>query len=112
ANYCALQHPTDFGSGLALAANVQHSQMGQKQIFAPQKAMSALPSKADICGATRDVRFGPKADMVRFYAKMTITSKMRTPPRITTNAAINRMAAYRSVLLGDFIFDNCLSTPS
>ena len=28
----------------------------------PQKAMSALPPKADMCGATRDVRFGPIAD--------------------------------------------------
>jgi hypothetical protein len=25
--------------------------------------MSALPPKADMCGATRDVRFVPKADM-------------------------------------------------
>jgi hypothetical protein len=25
--------------------------------------MSALPPKADMCGATRDVRFGPKADI-------------------------------------------------
>jgi|GEM_PF-2808958 hypothetical protein len=37
--------------------------MDQKQTFAPQKAMSALPPKADMCGAIRDVRFGPKADM-------------------------------------------------
>src|SRR5262245_45360984 len=29
----------------------------------PQKVMSALPPKADMCGATRDVRFGPKADI-------------------------------------------------
>jgi len=29
----------------------------------PQQAMSALPPKADLCGATRDVRFGPIADM-------------------------------------------------
>ena len=28
----------------------------------PQKVMSALPPKADMCGATSDVRFGPKAD--------------------------------------------------
>jgi hypothetical protein len=28
----------------------------------PQK-MSALRPKADMCGATRDVRFGPKADI-------------------------------------------------
>jgi hypothetical protein len=26
--------------------------------------MSALPPKADMCGATRDVCFGPKADMM------------------------------------------------
>jgi hypothetical protein len=25
--------------------------------------MSALPPKADMCGATKDVRFGPKADI-------------------------------------------------
>jgi hypothetical protein len=29
----------------------------------PQKAMSALPPKADMCGAASDVRFGPIADM-------------------------------------------------
>ena len=26
---------------------------------------SALPPKADMCGATRDVRFGPKADILQ-----------------------------------------------
>jgi len=30
----------------------------------PRKAMSALPPKADMCGAARDVRFGPIADIV------------------------------------------------
>jgi len=30
----------------------------------PAKVMSALPPKADRCGATRDFRFGPKADIV------------------------------------------------
>ena len=28
-----------------------------------QKAMSALPPKADMCGAVANVRFGPKADI-------------------------------------------------
>src|SRR5262249_60741645 len=28
-----------------------------------KKVMSALPPKADMCGATRNVRFGPKADI-------------------------------------------------
>jgi len=35
------------------------SALGQKQTFAPQKVMSALPPKADMCGAVVDVRFGP-----------------------------------------------------
>jgi hypothetical protein len=30
--------------------------MGHKRTFAPQKVMSALPPKADICGALADVR--------------------------------------------------------
>jgi len=29
----------------------------------PEKAMSALHPKADMCGATAYVRYGPKADM-------------------------------------------------
>ena len=42
------------------------SALGQKQTFAAQKAMSALPPKADMCGATRDVRFVPIADIALF----------------------------------------------
>jgi hypothetical protein len=37
--------------------------MGHKRTFAPQKVMSALPPKADMCRAASDVRFGPKADI-------------------------------------------------
>jgi hypothetical protein len=39
------------------------SALGQKQTFAVHQPMSALPLKADMCGATSDVRFGPKADI-------------------------------------------------
>src|SRR5262252_647077 len=39
------------------------SALGHKRTYAVQKGMSALPPKADMCGATRDVRFGPKADI-------------------------------------------------
>jgi hypothetical protein len=39
------------------------SALGQKQTPALQKAMSALPPKADVCGANRHVCFGPKADI-------------------------------------------------
>jgi hypothetical protein len=61
------------------------SALGQKQTFAVQKAMSALPPiatakadmpqmvmsalnlKADMCGANRQVCFGPKADMRHLF---------------------------------------------
>ena len=39
------------------------SALGQKQTCAAQKVMSALPPKADMCGAKRDVRFVPIADI-------------------------------------------------
>jgi hypothetical protein len=35
------------------------SALGQKQTFAPQKVMSALSSKADMCSAASDVCYGP-----------------------------------------------------
>jgi hypothetical protein len=40
------------------------SALGQKQTFAPQKVMSALPPKADISRHDRHVRFVPKADIM------------------------------------------------
>ena len=39
------------------------SALGQKQTFAMQKGMSALPPKADIHRRCRNVRFVPEADM-------------------------------------------------
>jgi hypothetical protein len=39
------------------------SALGHKRTYAPQQAMSALPPKADMCGARAHVRFGPKADI-------------------------------------------------
>src|SRR5262249_40143456 len=47
------------GSAYALSGSEPMSALGQKQTFAPQKVMSALPPKADMCGAVVDVRFGP-----------------------------------------------------
>ena len=37
--------------------------LGQKQTCAAQNGMSALSPKADMCDATRDVRFVPIADI-------------------------------------------------
>jgi hypothetical protein len=41
------------------------SALGHKPTCAPQKGMSALPPKADMCGATAHVCFGPIADIKR-----------------------------------------------
>ena len=41
------------------------SALGQKQTYAVQKGMSALPLKADMCGALAHVRFVPRADITR-----------------------------------------------
>ena len=40
------------------------SALDQKQTYAVQNGMSALPPKADMCAATRDVRYVPEADML------------------------------------------------
>ena len=40
------------------------SALGHKQTLAAQNGMSALPPKADMCSATRHVRFVPIADIV------------------------------------------------
>ena len=41
------------------------SALGQKQTFAAQNGMSALPLKADMCSALANVRFVPQADIPR-----------------------------------------------
>jgi len=38
-----------------------------------QTVMSALPPRADMCGATSDVRFGPKADMEAWALTCSLT---------------------------------------
>ena len=40
------------------------SALGHEQTYAVQYGMSALPPKVDMCAATKDVRFGPIADLV------------------------------------------------
>ena len=43
------------------SSDIQMSALGQKQTFAAQNGMSALPPKADIRRGQLDVRFVPKA---------------------------------------------------
>ena len=58
-----------------VSLRTQMSALGQKQTFAVQQFMSALPSKADICSANRNVRFGPKAD-INVYPTVSVTSSL------------------------------------
>ena len=57
------------------------SALGQKQIFAPHNVMSALPPKADMCSATRDVCFGPKADIIEIVSGPIYISAMSPSTR-------------------------------
>ena len=45
------------------------SPLGHKQTYAAHKLMSALPPKADLCGALAYVCFEPKAD-IEFIADL------------------------------------------
>ena len=72
------------------------SALGQKQTYAVQQpmsalppiatakadmsqmVMSALPPKADMCGATRDVRFGPIAG-IELPFSLSVTGGQRSP---------------------------------
>src|SRR5262249_6590432 len=56
-----------YGRVLRVSIKATLSALGQKRTFALHKIMSALPPKADMCSATRDVRFGPKADMAHLF---------------------------------------------
>jgi hypothetical protein len=44
------------------------SALGQKQTYAVQNVMSALPPIADICSAQADVRFVPIADIAKYLS--------------------------------------------
>ena len=48
------------------------SAWGQKQTFAMQNVMSALPPKADMCGANTNVRFVPIADIAPSFDHLDI----------------------------------------
>ena len=71
-----------YASTLEGARQPSNVRFGQKQTFALQMGMSASPPKADKCGAARDVRFGPKADMIHTSNanKKTASPRLETTP--------------------------------
>jgi len=71
-------NPVRFGSKADICGakrNVRFTPNIDRESEIPQKAMSALPPKADMCGATRDVRFGPKADICTASVHVRFTPK-------------------------------------
>jgi hypothetical protein len=61
------------------------SALGQKQTYAAQKVMSALHPKADMCGATKGVRYVPIADIV-VHGSLTASILALVPnPSVLTN---------------------------
>jgi hypothetical protein len=59
--------------------------------------MSALPPRADMCAATRDVRFGPKAD---------ISALQKSPdrwPEIQDEVDIGTLSALTKFFFGAFL---------
>ena len=51
------------------------SALGHKRTFAVQKGMSALPPKADMCGAKSDVCFVPIADIEGFPERSLVSDE-------------------------------------
>ena len=65
------------------ACRVRFTPNSDRESGFPRKVMSALPSKADVCGANRHVCFGPIADIIpaltKFYARaLVIISERKT----------------------------------
>jgi len=52
-------------------SDVRFTRNSDRKSEFPQKVMSALPSKADMCSAKRHVCFGPKADILPWNAATT-----------------------------------------
>jgi hypothetical protein len=72
----ATSRKRSFRKGLGMK---RMSALGQKQTYAAQKVMSALPPKADMCGATKDVRFGPIADISLSLHSITLSAAFNRP---------------------------------
>jgi hypothetical protein len=61
--------------------------------------MSALPPKADMCGAIRDVRFGPKADIRQKSQSRMITTGRRFGKTYFVIAFINPSTIWSTLKL-------------
>jgi len=63
----------------------------QKQTYAAQKGMSALPQKADMCGATGDARFWLKADIQSSQSSYSIAGQRKYASRVPAEIRVTRL---------------------
>ena len=68
------------------------SALGHKRTYAVQKGMSASHPKADMCGATRDVCFGPEADIAPYSISSSAGPSSGTP-RLSAFAVLRLMVS-------------------
>jgi hypothetical protein len=65
-----------FGSKADIGAATSHVRFApdsDRESRHPKNAMSALPSKADMCGARADVCYGPIADITALFNDVAIS---------------------------------------
>jgi len=103
-----------FVNAFVQSTGAEMSALGQKPTCAPQKVMSALPPKADMCSATANVCFGPKADIAppdgypRIYFNPT-SREQQCRPRTRLRSPRHNFTAHRCPALsadgGGLIFD-------
>jgi hypothetical protein len=64
---------------MAIGLDRGMSALGQKQTCALQNVMSTLTPKEDMCGATSNVRFGPRADRapVQLFCREILSGRIR-----------------------------------
>jgi hypothetical protein len=60
----------------AAITDVRFAPNSDRESEFPQKVMSALPPKADMCGALAYVCFGPKADIELYVDQQPLTDKL------------------------------------
>jgi hypothetical protein len=88
------------------------SALGHKPTCAVQKGISALPPKADMCGATRDVRYGPIADSCSATKRIAIRSLRRRGRRRRFEIENHpRIGSASEVSLQPWPGKGCLSAP-
>jgi hypothetical protein len=74
------------GASAVTSATRCHQSESRKREYCAIQPMSALTPKADMCSATRDVRFVPKADMRRY--SITSSAMARMPDGMAKPSAL------------------------